>query len=78
MIPVYPTTWHSDAQHWQLMAAIKTSILRRMDQATPGVRLCCVKFLQQVVLVQTPGVVDPRVNTSSVIYKSLLLCLAET
>jgi hypothetical protein len=33
-----------------------------MDSAPPGVRVCCVKFLQQVVLVQTPGVVDPRVS----------------
>jgi symplekin len=51
----------SDAHNWQLMSAIKTNILRRMDAAPPGVRICCVKFLQQVVLVQTPGVVDPRV-----------------
>jgi symplekin len=36
-----------------------------MDAAPPGVRVCCVKFLQQVVLVQTPGVVDPRVKTFS-------------
>lgn len=44
------------------MAAIKANILRRMDSSPPGVRICCVKFLQQVVLVQTPGVVDPRVD----------------
>jgi symplekin len=54
----------NDAHDWQLMLAIKSSILRRMDTATPGVRICCVKFLQQVVLVQTPGVVDPRVHTT--------------
>jgi symplekin len=36
-----------------------------MDSATPGVRICCVKFVQQVVLVQTPGLVaDPRVDTT--------------
>lgn len=63
---IYPLVYRhtvsdpSDAQHWQLMAAIKSNILRRMDVATPGVRVCCVKFLQQVVLVQTPGVMDPR------------------
>jgi symplekin len=44
------------------MSAIKSSILRRMDTAAPGVRICCIKFLQRVVLVQTPGVVDPRVG----------------
>ena len=52
----------NDAQHWQLMSAIKSNILRRMDTAAPGVRICCVKFLQQVVLVQTPAVMDPRVD----------------
>ncbi|KAF2850807.1 hypothetical protein T440DRAFT_424417 [Plenodomus tracheiphilus IPT5] len=63
---VYPLVYRhtvsdpSDAQHWQLMAAIKSNILRRMDAAPPGIRICCVKFLQQVVLVQTPGVMDPR------------------
>jgi hypothetical protein len=51
----------NDAEAWQFMSAIKSSILRRMDTATPGVRICCIKFLQQVVLVQTPGIVDPRV-----------------
>jgi symplekin len=56
------------------MSAIKTNILRRMDQAPPGVRICCVKFLQQVVLVQTPGVVDPRVciTRPSHVYASYL------
>ncbi|KAJ4372327.1 hypothetical protein N0V83_004101 [Neocucurbitaria cava] len=63
---IYPLVYRhivsdpSDSQHWQLMAAIKANILRRMDTAAPGVRICCIKFLQQVVLVQTPGVVDPR------------------
>lgn len=53
----------SDSQNWGLMFGIKANILRRMDSAAPGVRICCVKFLQQVVLVQTPGVADPRVDT---------------
>jgi hypothetical protein len=52
----------NDTQNWQLMLAIKSNILRRMDSAVPGVRICCVKFVQQVILVQTPGMVaDPRV-----------------
>ena len=53
----------NDSHHWQLMSAIKSNILRRMDTAPSGVRICCIKFVQQVVLVQTPGMVDPRVNT---------------
>lgn len=53
----------NDTQNWQLMLAIKSNILRRMDSAPPGLRICCVKFVQQVVLVQTPGMpADPRVN----------------
>ena len=52
----------NDSQNWQLMLAIKSNILRRMDSAPPGVRICCVKFVQQVVLVQAPGMVDPRVR----------------
>lgn len=43
------------------MTEIKSNILNRMNAAPPGVRICCVKFVQQVVLVQTPGVIDPRV-----------------
>lgn len=43
------------------MAAIKSSILRRMDSWPSGVRVCCVKFLQRIVQVQTHGVIaDPR------------------
>jgi symplekin len=54
----------NDSHHWQLMLAIKSNILRQMDTAPSGVRICCVKFVQQVVLVQTPGTVDPRVDTT--------------
>lgn len=61
----------NDAQDWQLMSAIKANILRRMDTALPGVRACCVKFLQQVVLVQTPGVVDPRVSSIALTRKTM-------
>lgn len=46
------------------MAGIKSSILRRMDTAPAGVRICCVKFVQRVVQVQTPGLIsDPRVRS---------------
>ncbi|EON64294.1 hypothetical protein W97_03525 [Coniosporium apollinis CBS 100218] len=46
---------------WQKMTAIKSSILRRMDSAPPGVRICCIKFVQRVVQTQTPGLIaDPR------------------
>jgi symplekin len=43
------------------MAAIKSNILRRMDTAPPGVRICCIKFVQRVIQVETPGLIaDPR------------------
>lgn len=52
-----------DTQTWSNMAAIKSNILRRWDNAAAGVRVCCVKFVQRVVQLQTPGVVaDPRVR----------------
>ncbi|OCK96924.1 uncharacterized protein K441DRAFT_656220 [Cenococcum geophilum 1.58] len=51
----------NDVQNWQVMAAIKSNILRRMDSASPGVRICCIKFVQRVVQVETPGLIaDPR------------------
>ena len=45
------------------MASIKSNILKRWDTAPVGVRVCCIKFVQKVVQVQTPGVIaDPRVR----------------
>ncbi|KZF23799.1 mRNA cleavage and polyadenylation specificity factor complex subunit [Xylona heveae TC161] len=50
-----------DAPTWEKMAAIKSNILRRWDTAPAGVRVCCIKFVQRVVQVQTPGApADPR------------------
>ncbi|KAM0718497.1 hypothetical protein Q7P37_005567 [Cladosporium fusiforme] len=63
---VYPLVFRhtmstSDDEAWKKMAAIKLSILRRMDTAPFGVRICCVKFVAMVVQVQTPGLIaDPR------------------
>ncbi|KAL1633214.1 hypothetical protein SLS56_003077 [Neofusicoccum ribis] len=51
----------NDGSTWQKMAQIKSNILRRMDSAPPGVRICCIKFVQRVVQTQTPGLIaDPR------------------
>ena len=52
-----------EAATWQNMVAIKSNILKRMDTAPIGVRVCCIKLLQRIVQVQTPGVIsDPRVR----------------
>ena len=49
------------SEAWSKMAGIKSSILRRMDTAPAGVRICCIKFVARVVQVQTAGVItDPR------------------
>jgi symplekin len=46
------------------MVAIKSRILRTWDSAAVGVRICCIKFAQRVVLVQTIGAeADSRVWT---------------
>ena len=59
---------------WQEMAAIKLNILMRMDKAPPAVRVCCIKFIQKVVQVQTPGVIaDPR-GALIVSYIPVILC----
>ena len=59
--------FHPDqALLWNDMCAIKANILRRMDSTSIGVRICCVKFVQKVVQIQTPGVItDPRVGIES-------------
>lgn len=45
------------------MVAIKQRILRIWDTAATGVRICCIKFAQRVVLVQTVGPnADPKVG----------------
>ncbi|KFZ03382.1 hypothetical protein V502_10996 [Pseudogymnoascus sp. VKM F-4520 (FW-2644)] len=42
-----------DKPTWERMAAIKTRILRIWDTAAPGIKICCIKFSQRVVLAQT-------------------------
>ncbi|KAE9373236.1 hypothetical protein N431DRAFT_482325 [Stipitochalara longipes BDJ] len=50
-----------DTLTWERMLAIKSRIFRIWDSAAPGVRICCIKFAQRVVLVQTKGPdADPR------------------
>jgi hypothetical protein len=45
------------------MLAIKSTILKKWDISVTGVRVCCIKFVERVVTVQTPGVIaDPRVR----------------
>ncbi|TVY89753.1 mRNA cleavage and polyadenylation specificity factor complex subunit [Lachnellula willkommii] len=50
-----------DGPTWERMLAIKSRIFRIWDSAAAGVRICCIKFAQRVVLVQTAGPdADPR------------------
>ncbi|KAG9242510.1 hypothetical protein BJ878DRAFT_569269 [Calycina marina] len=50
-----------DTHTWEKMSAIKARILRIWDSTAIGVRLCCIKFAQKVVSVQTAGnEADPR------------------
>lgn len=47
---------------WEKMTGIKQNILRRWDSAPYPVKVCCIKFVQRVVHVQTVGSIsDPRV-----------------
>lgn len=48
---------------WRSMDAIKLNILQRLDVAPIPVRICCIKFIQKVIQIQTPGqIADPRVR----------------
>ena len=52
---------------WEQMAAIKSNVLKRWDAASTGIRVCCIKFVQRVVQVQTPGIItDPRVRAHTI------------
>lgn len=44
------------------MTAIKQDILRKWDSFPYPVQVCCIKFVQRVVQVQSHGLIsDPRV-----------------
>jgi len=58
---VYRCTNRNDADTWNKMIAIKSKILSLWDVAPTGVRICCIKFVQRVILVQSKGITDPRV-----------------
>jgi symplekin len=61
----YSSLHPDQAPVWQQMMAIKLNIMGRMDSAPIAIKICCIKFLQKLVQVQTPGVIaDPRVRTS--------------
>ncbi|PGH09617.1 hypothetical protein AJ79_05673 [Helicocarpus griseus UAMH5409] len=46
---------------WEKMTAIKGNILKRWDTSSNSIKVCCIKFVQKVVQVQTTGVIsDPR------------------
>ncbi|OJD18619.1 hypothetical protein AJ78_01390 [Emergomyces pasteurianus Ep9510] len=51
----------SESTLWGKMTAIKQNILKRWDTASNSIKVCCIKFVQKVVQVQTTGVIsDPR------------------
>lgn len=53
------------------MTAIKHTILQKWDTAPQGVKICCIKFVQKVVQVQTQGLIsDPRVRIILIIQRN--------
>ncbi|KAF8242187.1 hypothetical protein K440DRAFT_591226 [Wilcoxina mikolae CBS 423.85] len=55
----------NDADTWNKMVAIKSKILNLWDVAPTSVRICCIKFVQRVILVQSRGITDPRLMDRS-------------
>lgn len=52
-----------DTITWEKMISIKQRILRIWDHASPTVRICCIKFVQRVVLAQSVASgAEPRVS----------------
>jgi symplekin len=63
----------NDEATWNRMLAVKSIILRNFDNYPPGVRICCVKFLQCIVQAQTHGVIaDPRKSEQNEISLALV------
>lgn len=57
-----------DTATWEKMTAIKTRIRDIWDTAPLTVRICCIKFIQRVVLAHTSSVnPEPRVRDPSIV-----------
>ncbi|RPB02356.1 hypothetical protein L873DRAFT_1826757 [Choiromyces venosus 120613-1] len=61
-----------DAATWKKMDVLKSKILNLWDTGPVGVRLCCIKFVQRVILVQSRGATDPRLADRSEISLSMV------
>ncbi|KAK2740404.1 hypothetical protein FQN57_006144 [Myotisia sp. PD_48] len=64
---IYPLIFRAvvDQPHqsalWTTMTAIKHDILKKWGASVHGVKICCIKFVQKVIQVQTQGLIsDPR------------------
>ncbi|KAK9447498.1 uncharacterized protein V1518DRAFT_386808 [Limtongia smithiae] len=53
-------THNTAGEIWQKATAIKSKIISFWETGSEGLKLCCIKFVQRVVAVQTPGTKDPR------------------
>jgi symplekin len=50
---------------WSKLTQLKARILNLSDQSSnEGLRILCVKFVETVIATQTPGIKDPRVDSS--------------
>ncbi|KAI9662140.1 MAG: hypothetical protein M1831_002836 [Alyxoria varia] len=58
---IYKHVNPKDKDIWEKMAVIKRFISTKMDELPVGVNICCIKFVQRVVQLQTDGLItDPR------------------
>ncbi|KAH8158946.1 hypothetical protein CIB48_g9302 [Xylaria polymorpha] len=66
-----------DSTTWEKMTAIKTRIRDMWDTAPLTVRICCIKFIQRVVLAHTSSVnPEPRVRDLSLVDDRLITDLS--
>ncbi|KAK9461347.1 uncharacterized protein V1516DRAFT_675702 [Lipomyces oligophaga] len=55
----------SDRDVWHSLLELKSRILQIWEESAIGMKIICIKFVQRVVAVQTPGTKDPRLADSN-------------
>lgn len=61
------------------MTEIKAKILSVWDSAPTPVKLCCIKFVQRVILAQTASNgTEPKVNTVFLVFLGFLLTVDDS
>ena len=65
-------SYHKES--WEAMTAIKSRILQIWDSAPTPVKICCIKFVQRVILTQTASNgMEQKVRSLSILAVILII-----